>query len=1853
MSENKVDAIPDSSPTGSRTPSSIGNHSIYKAGDANSTTNSKFQLNVVTNSESPYKSVDKSPPDASIESNLLSKLDTKNSIGPTKKKRDSVLLSTSFVSARNRNGYTTPTDRGNKSNLHLLRGNKGPINQQTSDVSLPESVFSSNETFKTKRQSGAISSSDSLSSIKMRTPNLSENKQLKKPPSANLLDKNQFSPTAPDTGNKNFSNPTSKGILFKSRRETINENLNPLSLESNISAPANKQYFLSSLQKHGKEPVFDVKAERDLLAAEKALIVKINKVSRNLNKHYEQQNHYKNLLDDMEKHIMMGSYTSDHISQYSAKLKANNNMHQNAAAIKTLESELLSLQKKLDDLWIVKYNLTQRQDSNDSLNTPLSLHHNKSGIDHPYGGTSTTHNDALPYSEETFSTPLQQMPPKFYNSSEMSPYGDVNSNLSKILSNRRVISTGSQLDILANDTVSEDDTWEVSNCLQSLQEKTNDYTFILEKSNRLIELLKKSPKLKDDLISSAYLPAIQQMVLNENSKIVASGYRVCRHLLIVSSADPHAIQKIWERSKFEIALIKTLTSVSLTESIEREQAIKLIRAIMEVSRTVSLSLIQAVISALENAEVLLSSNDASLDNLDKADPIRDTSIELLLEMCYLAPMNIVQSRCNRLLESLIIGHNNYKVSKIIMDTMLNLMTFHETRKHYLNYFSLQFLFEILTGTIDFSERQIFSTKLLEKCIVLLSLCLKSFTGLMIFAKDDFKQLKELVRFLKIPSLVKYLIDLFLDVLNIKKVDYHDDAESKNKSFKMRSTNLNNELNVVMQYQSIIAKVLVECELSNYLKVALRDKNNKSTNSLKCKYLLAEFSKICGKLLFSDGINPELSLYLAKDNVFVNHPASNELFKQGTDNSFFISLVIDYSQYVSMTYNLSQQNKGRYIETAKNDSYRRLEMNMINKLDETAFKHLIDQTGVLQSKNYIQWDWGLILVICKDLLNINKRLDDLNRNTKFIRRLLVFYRPFRYRFSLLKIDNVKNSDLIIDVGCEFFTLLTRTRVGMKILNEDLKFFPQIINCFYKLFEGIEEQNVLSKSSLKTTLSSGYIKILATLTITKEGVSLLNKWNIFSIIYKLFHYKGNEFQCILSIFIRELKLWNSPHPLLILKKALVHHNATIRKLSTEMLGYHLGLIFKPELPYKDIDLFCKSFSNYDKKLHLAAIDSLTQKQESEILELLVQQLYDISSGVVAAADKMLYTYASNEYYDPSSMAKHNFSRNISLVVPLVEPVVEQLIMINSPLLYLILTDSSGFKILNNIGHLDNERNKWLSFKNFEYVSLMEHMILDGLEFKDDANNNKEMPLHFYKTLAATEPGLRYITSKSDFILFSNNIREFSMYVEDDDVYTTVRINELKSAIWCVAFIGSSDLGINMLESSHLIHDLVKISKFAKNVSVKFTSFLALGLVASTKNGCEIVNELGWDCSVTPTGEPTGICLPLDINFFLTFPEALKKNDFWENTTQKGSNDIFLNEVFSNQATGANIPKYKNDDPNIEKQDHQTMNVANTFGLQNNKSFTGLGMFSDGSNIHAEETGYSAISAEEKAPDEEDNKSSLISLVSREPSITSKQEKPPTNEGNSMYPDTSSGDMHSLVSTFDSFSKTDDNNEDVSHDNNKLIIPVEKFKTEIVEDNTSMSQSQHAIAIKTKEPEEAFPDMTMGIDLDNLLFMTKIIEDPTLLNDEDYETELKLKKHENMIQTLNEFGNKKFNWNLGKDFNNYNRDNTLEDGDFSSLSEEYKQSDGQDNYMFQRIIQLVSQLNNHFLLNDSRRELMKYYKDSRITFYYSHPDIVNKVVDFMAIYKFSFLVRKFLCDLFLSNKSIEILMKKESTKMKYYDM
>lgn len=112
------------------------------------------------------------------------------------------------------------------------------------------------------------------------------------------------------------------------------------------------------------------------------------------------------------------------------------------------------------------------------------------------------------------------------------------------------------------------------------------------------------------------------------------------------------------------------------------------------------------------------------------------------------------------------------------------------------------------------------------------------------------------------------------------------------------------------------------------------------------------------------------------------------------------------------------------------------------LDETTFRQLQVETQVLSSTNPAKWKWDIILKIIEGPLLNGKRLDEAIKASKFIKRIMSFYRPFKYKFA--EVRNTRINQKYVKVGCALVHTLLQTAEGVRYL-ADNKLLRQIAEC----------------------------------------------------------------------------------------------------------------------------------------------------------------------------------------------------------------------------------------------------------------------------------------------------------------------------------------------------------------------------------------------------------------------------------------------------------------------------------------------------------------------------------------------------------------------------------------------------------------------------------------------------------------------------------------------------------------------------------------------------------------------------------------------------------------------------------------
>lgn len=116
------------------------------------------------------------------------------------------------------------------------------------------------------------------------------------------------------------------------------------------------------------------------------------------------------------------------------------------------------------------------------------------------------------------------------------------------------------------------------------------------------------------------------------------------------------------------------------------------------------------------------------------------------------------------------------------------------------------------------------------------------------------------------------------------------------------------------------------------------------------------------------------------------------------------------------------------------------------MEDIQFRSLLLETQVLATVNYLKWKWELINDLIEGPFLNPKRLEEAIKGTKFLKRLIGFYRPFKYRFSDAK--NTKPNQRYVRTGCLLIKSLLHNPEGRTYLSES-KLLRQLAECFAQL------------------------------------------------------------------------------------------------------------------------------------------------------------------------------------------------------------------------------------------------------------------------------------------------------------------------------------------------------------------------------------------------------------------------------------------------------------------------------------------------------------------------------------------------------------------------------------------------------------------------------------------------------------------------------------------------------------------------------------------------------------------------------------------------------------------------------------
>lgn len=275
--------------------------------------------------------------------------------------------------------------------------------------------------------------------------------------------------------------------------------------------------------------------------------------------------------------------------------------------------------------------------------------------------------------------------------------------------------------------------------LQALEMEGMQPDYYIDRANRLVELFKRHGTLKYDLAWSIFGLRVQTMLLSDSREVVAAGYRVTRHAM----ADRRSLEVI-RALHTDVFVVLSLIK-DRKASIEREQALKFVRAFIEIKdgiRELSDLVLRTIVAIAEQQE----------------DRLQNLALLTLAELLVHEPIRVLQIRgIGPLAESLMEGS-----FEGLAATFLRLEDEPATRKYLESGLELDGAFTQFTGMGDVPQDR------LKSNARLISSILRTWPGLFAASRNDCALVRSLMLSLKSEHEIArdLVLDLLFDLLHI-------------------------------------------------------------------------------------------------------------------------------------------------------------------------------------------------------------------------------------------------------------------------------------------------------------------------------------------------------------------------------------------------------------------------------------------------------------------------------------------------------------------------------------------------------------------------------------------------------------------------------------------------------------------------------------------------------------------------------------------------------------------------------------------------------------------------------------------------------------------------------------------------------------------------------------------------------------------------------------------------------------------------------------------------------------------------------------------------------------------------------
>ncbi|TPX33890.1 hypothetical protein SmJEL517_g03313 [Synchytrium microbalum] len=940
----------------------------------------------------------------------------------------------------------------------------------------------------------------------------------------------------------------------------------------------------------------------------------------------------------------------------------------------------------------------------------------------------------------------------------------------------------------------------------------------------------------------AILKSLRIALVDTSKDVRSHVFRVLRHI----SLDSDMVQSMLD-IHLDLFIVRTLTRDQRYDA-EREQALKLIRGWIDAPGGAAIlpqSLVRMMVALAEQTD----------------EKFRTVCAETLSELAIRNPELLALSGGFKVLIQVLL-EGPPELTMALTSAVIHILDSQVTRKYLRPAVELE---AVISHFTDVYSKGPAHDERLNSCSRVVIFLLRGWTGLLYMCMDDKRAIRTIVEALRLPTdeTRRILLEMYFVIFQVG----HPRKSSESPKTGIPGTDdilsrlgpsprFHGRTNLIDQFVAVLLLVFIDAGLLEALVELAQCGSNKIVVS-KATQLIGELIDLGNRLLplqFGAKIQSLPSLFKLASNF--QDPSQRHTAAVALAHIDNIHMTKD--KLISSVLNSESANQiteghlvyGRVISNRNEKVQRQVDHVKIRigmQIDDMHFKNLLADTQLSANeqgltKDYTKWNWDAILELLQGPLLNPKRLDEATKNTKFIKRLLAFYRPQNHQFSDIRKN--KANTKYVRIGCELLKTLVASPEGVRILSEN-KLLEQIAECLAQLdpiqHAAMPGEHMFSKERMEKYLTGDYFTMLATLSKSQDGVRLMERFKLYTIYYHLTELRSRD--DLIRTIIESMDYNFDGHPRVILSKVMTS-------------------------AYKHIRLFA---TNHLRSLLRSGVVDFSVWG----VPLLVTQLYDPTPEVCERAVAVLEEACNDR-------------QNLEAAVRL-RPSLDSLGIVARDLFLSLLSIPSGFAYLKEVGYVDREMDYWYQEGNELYVTLLEVSLPLAVfdTWKSPAPSTDTSPArmvnppdleleemeglatarpHFYGELAKTKEGCALLQEKRHYKEFAGFIRKhgFATYLVPADLVT------LKAMLWAMGKIGSSKLGLAFLIEEDIIKVIVEMAEKCSILSLRGTAFYIIALLARTPEAVEILEKYGWEAVSPPTTNIlNGLCVPRDISKYLVIP------------------------------------------------------------------------------------------------------------------------------------------------------------------------------------------------------------------------------------------------------------------------------------------------------------------------------------------------------------------------------------------------